>query len=158
MIFIGIDPGISGALVAMDRNAHIVLAEEMPTMPSPIPKRRMVDGRKLSALLRGTSQYEGSAPLVALERVGAMPRQSPVSMFSFGQSYGTVIGVLGSLAYSWDFVAPQEWKKFHRLGPDKAQSVGLAMRRWPGLNLKKSDDGIAEAALIADWLRIRNNL
>ena len=152
MIFIGIDPGITGGIAAIDDKGAVRLCEHMPTMPSPVAaKRNMVNGREVAAMVRGLAP-EGPVH-VALERVGAMPRQSPVSMFSFGTSWGIVIGVLEASALPYTLVLPQKWKGHHGLGADKAQAIGLAMRLWPGITLKKSDDGPAEALLIADWLR-----
>ena len=157
MIYVGIDPGISGGVAALDATGHLVLAEAMPTCASPVAGRKMVDAVQLAAMLRGSAATTNRMR-VALERVGAMPRNGAVSMFSFGQSYGTVIGVLGALACSWDFVAPQDWKRHHRLGSDKGQSLALATRLWPDLHLRKKDDGIAEAVLIAEWLRLRQEV
>jgi hypothetical protein len=156
MICIGVDPGLSGAIAAIDSTGEVVGVHAMPTMPSPIPKRRMVDGRELAAVIRGFAHAGRS--VVAVELVGAMPGNGGVTMFSFGQSFGTILGVLGALGTPYQFVRPQVWKKHHGLGADKAQSIGAAMRRWPELNLLKKDDGIAEALLIADWLRMNHGI
>ena len=152
MIFVGIDPGITGGIAAITHKGEIRLRERMPTMPSPIAaKRKMVCGRTVAAMLRGL------APLgpvhVALERVGSMPGNGGVAMFSFGTSWGIVIGVLEAAALPYTLVLPQKWKGHHGLGADKAQAIGLAMRLWPDITLKKADDGVAEALLLADWLR-----
>lgn len=154
MIFVGIDPGISGGIAAIDSEGAIVLLTRMPTMPSNIAKRKMVDPAAMSNMMR-TIVHCGVRPHVALEQVGSMPRQGVVGTFSFGQAYGTVIGVLGALGMPFQFVTPQKWKGHHSLTADKTQSIGLVMRRWPEREWKKSDDGPAEALLIADWLRVQ---
>lgn len=155
MIFIGIDPGLTGGIAALDDDGIILMVDRMPVMPSPIAGRKMVDGRHLAAVLRGLRQSSelGTRALAAVEQVGAMPKQSPVSMFAFGQTYGTALGVLGALNVPHQFVQPQKWQKHHSLSADKAQTLGWAMRRWPHLELKKSHDGMADALAIADWLR-----
>lgn len=148
--FIGIDPGLSGGVGVLDARGGIVLAEMMPVMEG--PKRRMVDGHALRILLRGCTVIDTAHAVI--ERVNAMPKQGVASTFSFGQSQGIAIGVVCGLGIGYEFVLPQIWKKTYGLiGKPKNVSVGLVKRRWPGLHLKAKDDGIADALLIADWLR-----
>ena len=145
-VFIGVDPGITGGIAVLDHDGYIIGLHAMPTMPGPIAKRQIVDARKLGAMLKGGTH-------VAVEQVGARPGQSVVGMFSFGTSYGIVLGVLGSMGISHQFVMPQRWQKHHALSADKEATIGWAMRRWPELTLRKKDDGLADALAIADWLR-----
>ena len=152
MIFVGIDPGLTGGIAAVDDKGAIVYQARLPLMPSFVPKRKMLDAREFAAVVRFLQQRQGLAHC-AVEQVGAMPKQGVVGTFSFGMGFGALLGVLGAMQASYVLVRPQEWKKHHALGADKAQAIGLAMRKWPELTLKKSDDGVAEALLIADWLR-----
>jgi crossover junction endodeoxyribonuclease RuvC len=49
-------------------------------------------------------------------------------------------------------VTPQEWKRYFRLGPDKAEARLIAARLIPasaGSFARVRDDGRAEAALLA---------
>ena len=51
-------------------------------------------------------------------------------------------------------VRPQEWKKFYGLSRNKQESIDLALEHYPSLDneiTKISDDGIAEAVLIAEY-------
>ena len=58
--------------------------------------------------------------LAALEKVGAMPGQGVVSMFTFGHAAGAVAGVLAALEVPVTLVTPQRWKKAAGLiGTDK---------------------------------------
>lgn len=151
MIFIGIDPGLSGGVAALTIAGKLILADCMPVVPAPIPGKRWVDAAALRRLLVPTGIAERVA---AVERVGAMPGQGVSSSFGFGQSFGIVLGVLGAMGIGVELPVPQRWKKHHGLiKADKRASVGIVARRWPDLNLKASDDGIAEAILIADYLR-----
>jgi crossover junction endodeoxyribonuclease RuvC len=149
--FVGIDPGVSGALAAVDQDGQFLFAEEMPTFQD--GKATAVDAVELGRLLFRTHDLQ--IPVVAVERVSAMPGQGVVSMFNFGKSYGTALGVVGALGFSRVDVTPQTWKKHHGLiGSEKDASRGLAIRMFPQASLsRKKDHGMADALLIARWLR-----
>lgn len=154
MMFLGIDPGITGGIAILDSGGRLLLAESMPVMPAPQAGKRWVDPSALARLIRGVA-----GPHIrvygAIEHVGAMPSQGVVSVFSFGQTFGTLLGTLGAMSIGYELVRPQAWKKYHGISADKSAALGLCARRWPSLNLRKTDDGIAEAILIADWQRAR---
>ena len=89
-----------------------------------------------------------------VEQVSSRPQQGVVSTFTFGVSYGIVIGALQAALFDITFVRPQVWKKALELSSDKDDSRQMAIRLWPD-NIddfaRKKDDGRAEAALIALW-------
>ena len=147
-IFIGVDPGASGAIAGVDADGAFLFAKVMPvyvegksTAVDAVAVRRILDAWAITA--------------TAVERVSAMPGQGVSSMFNFGKSYGTVLGVIGAMGYSRRDVAPQSWKKhFNLLGTEKDASRGLAIKMFPGASLgRKKDHGMADALLIARWLR-----
>ena len=151
MIYIGIDVGVSGAIAAVDKGGAFLWCEEMPTIID--GKATAVDAIGLGRILFGGAG--GVITAVAVEKVGAMPGQGVTSMFNFGKSYGTVLGVVGALGFSRRDVTPQLWKKhFGLIGRDKDASRGEAIKMFPGASLsRKKDQGMAEALLIARWLR-----
>lgn len=153
MIYIGIDPGLSGGIGAVDDNSNIIIAEAMPTMPSPVSGKNIVDGGKLFQIIHAA--IGDRACQCVIEKVGAMPGQGVTSMFSFGMAYGSAVAIVQALQYRHEFVTPQAWKKNMALGKDKGRSLGMAMRLWPALSFRKKDDGIAEALLLAEWLRTK---
>jgi crossover junction endodeoxyribonuclease RuvC len=149
---IGIDPGTSGAIAILHDGQPVAL-EDMPCTA-----RRaggdMVDGGKLSAMLRGYwHEAPGSSVLVALEQVSAMPGQGVSSMFRFGQSDGIVRGVVGAMRLPLVNVNPRGWKKRFGLGgTEKDASRSLALERFPKVRhllARKKDVGRADAAFIA---------
>jgi crossover junction endodeoxyribonuclease RuvC len=153
MIYVGIDPGLKGGVAAIDSSGDVVLIERMPTMPGMAKGKAMVDGVALADLLNGC-KMSPSLFVGAVELVGAMPKQGVTSSFSFGTGYGIVLGVLSALGVGYVTVPPAKWKKHHGLlKKDKNASIGLATRLWPRARIGKGADGIAEALLIADWLR-----
>jgi crossover junction endodeoxyribonuclease RuvC len=123
---LGIDPGATGALVLLEDGQPIEWTE-MPTTQI------------------GTHIY--------VEQVHAMPGQGVVSMFNFGHSCGTVMGVLGALGIPHTMVTPQAWKKSAGLiGTDKDAARARAIQLWPKwreLDKKGKGQALADAALIA---------
>lgn len=93
----GIDPGKTGG-IAIIEDGELVEAYQMPVTGNDI------DVMALRQMILDTDE-------VWIEQVHAMPGQGVVSMFSFGKSFGTVIGVAQCLGRPVHFVRPQVWKK-----------------------------------------------
>jgi hypothetical protein len=141
---LGIDPGVSGAIAFYTpQHPALVSVEDVPTAGDHIDAATLAD------------RIQQMRPAVAvIELVGAMPGQGVSSMFKFGRSFGTAIGVVQALDIPLHFVTPGKWKKHFRLSADKDAARALALRLWPDCapNLaRKKDAGRAEAALIARW-------
>ena len=145
MRVLGIDPGASGALVVLD-NDQPVEWMEMPTyQPS---SHRKVNCAELSAWIDNL-QVEKAF----IEQVHAMPGQGVSSMFYFGHSVGSVMGVLGALKIPVKEIRPVVWKKrAGLLNTDKDAARSKAINIWPkwrALDKKIKGQALADAALIA---------
>lgn len=143
MYFIGIDPGKHGALAWMH-------GDEL-CCALPLTKEALVDS--LEAL-----SYTGEQIRCCLEKVHAMPKQGSVSMFTFGEGYGYIKGVLDTLRIPYQEVQPQKWKVEFSLGKDKARSIEVCKQLFPTAKLipegaRKEQDGLAEAILMAEYAR-----
>jgi len=142
-LFIGIDPGLSGAIACYGPDGYY--SEPMPIMSAGAKGKNCVNPMGVKELLltmgRGT---------VYLERVRSMPGQGVSSVFSFGDTFGCLRGVVAAMGYSVVQVTPQKWKKHFRLTSDKEQCRARAIELFPdeNFNLKKDADR-AEALLIA---------
>ena len=149
MIKIGIDPGLSGAIVIMESNSPIEW-NRMPTMKTGSANR--VNAPALAAMIKPYLYLD--KPLHAyVELVSSMPGQGVASMFSFGHSAGVIQGVLGAFEIPVVMVTPGQWKKRAGLtGQDKDASRTLAIQMWPfwrELDKKGAGQAYADAALIA---------
>ena len=145
MRVLGVDPGITGA-VALVRDGHLAV-EDIPTMGD--GKRRIINATGLADIVR-----RWSPTLAILERVHAMPKQGVSSSFRFGQSLGTIEGVLATLIISVRYVTPAGWKRHYRLPADKDAARLAAIQRYPHIAdrlARKKDHNRAEALLIANW-------
>ncbi len=80
-------------------------------------------------------------------------------MFTFGQNFGFIQGVLKAYGIPFELVRPQKWKKEFSVTGDKNSSVAVCKRLFPGVSLlrsdkcRKDDDGMAEALLMAEYAR-----
>jgi crossover junction endodeoxyribonuclease RuvC len=141
-MIIGIDPGLSGGL-AIISGSQIELLETLPTEKRTGFIKRQIDAQKLSNILR---VYPDT--VCYLEKVASRPGQGVGSVFSFGDTYGTIRGVLGALNIPTYHVTPQRWKKELKIS-SKEDSLKASFDLFSGLKFKKKDHNIAEALLIA---------
>jgi crossover junction endodeoxyribonuclease RuvC len=149
MIKIGIDPGLSGAIVIMESNSPIEW-QRMPTMKTGSANR--VNAPALAAMIKPYLYLD--KPLHAyVELVSSMPGQGVASMFSFGHSAGVIQGVVGAFEIPVTMVTPSQWKKRAGLtGQDKDASRTLAIQMfpfWRELDQKGAGQAYADAAFIA---------
>ncbi len=157
MIFLGIDPGTSGAIVRMAFDGTRFEIRWAAPFPRHMVKTK--EQLDLGELHRRIANYcDLPATTAYVEKVGAMPGQGTSSMFSFGRAVGMVEALLVAHCYVIEYVAPAWWKKRYGLGDDKKESLAAACRLWPAdAHLFRSVRGertqaeaiaIAEAALI----------
>ena len=148
---LGADPGLTGGLGIVE-DGRLRCAVRLPVMET----RR---GKTLDAVM--LAQWLDARPavdVVVIERAQAMPKQGSSSGFNYGRGYGALEAVL-RLTYPearMEWVAPSAWKRALGLNADKSRSLSEATLRfgetarreyWP----RKSDDGVAEASLLAAW-------
>ncbi len=169
MVTVGVDIGITGgvAVVWWDEAGGMLPARvESSRMPveqgrskgskatSPAGLMDWLLPRVLPAMV-GTGRQPAGV-MAAFERVHAMPGQGVTSMFSFGRSAGVVEGVLVAMGLAVWPVEPARWKRDMELSKDKLEARTKASKllpRWADQWPLVKDDGVAEAVLLACWLR-----
>lgn len=155
MIIVGIDPGITGALAAINHKGLQAVAD-MPVMQRSkggATVKNQVNAAALAELLRTWLEgYDKNEIRIFIERVQAMPKQGVSTMFSMGHTCGIIEGVVAARGYAHELVTPNEWKKALKLGKDKNQARTMAQRLYPEapLSLAKHHNR-AEAILIARY-------
>ncbi|MDD4962077.1 MAG: crossover junction endodeoxyribonuclease [Candidatus Marinimicrobia bacterium] len=150
---LGIDPGIGGALALLSRDYDLLAVIDMPVMAG-TGKRQQVNAAELSKIIDSWQrESEGDQLIAFIEQVSARPGQGVSSMFSFGDSFGTVRGVLAAKGIPLLLVTPQAWKKRAGLiGSEKDRSRTVAQQMFPSADLaRKKDIGRADALLIARY-------
>lgn len=175
MTIIGIDPGISGGICFLNVDNHTIKCYPMPTLEEVFTKngkkqtRLIVDEDRITELLHEHADRESIAVVEkvsagAFSGNGQVRIQGATSSFRFGKAFGVVLGVLAGCGIpraNRHLVAPQVWKKEYGLGSCKEDSIALACELFtcnsvdftvnPVTGRKKAMDGIAEAALIAEY-------
>ena len=148
MIYIGIDPGKAGALAYMIKDGTVNV----------IPFDEGLYKFALQGIARAMEKT-GEKAVCCLEHVNAMPGQGVTSMFSFGQNFGFIQGLLQAYGIPFELVRPQKWKKEFSITGDKNTSLAVCKRLFPDVSLlpsdrcRKENDGMAEALLMAEYAR-----
>ena len=115
--YVGIDPGLSGAIAILKCLDQNVLSAEVHSTPIIKTKATKTTKAKNEYNLKEISQilwplYHSKANVeVCLEKIGAMPNQGSVSMFHFGEGFGMWKGSIGILGFNLHLVTPLTWKK-----------------------------------------------
>lgn len=145
-LILGIDPGLTGAFAFYDPAIKKIRSlGRMALMPK--GKKKQIDAHELARQWDNEIQLTKYA---VIELVSAREGQGVVSMFTFGQTLGIVQGMIAAFQIPIVFVSPQMWKGCLKLSSNKGESRSLATALFPGLGFeKKSDDGRAEACLLA---------
>lgn len=145
--FLGIDPGLSGAMALYDPKAVQVVIGDVPTLE--INGKRVVD---LATLAQYFDMNSGHVKHATIEAVGAMPGQGVSSMFKFGFVAGALQAMVAAHFIPVHLVQPAKWKKALGLTGDKDASRRLASQHFPQfahLWARVKDDGRAESVLLA---------
>lgn len=163
MIFIGIDPGLTGAVSIIDKHGVRVIFD-LPTMQAPevgpdARVQRKIDGRKLCDLLLQHCPAGEGAPMVIIEKVGTMGGQNNAvqTQGSLLRTLRAVEAVVECLRFQVHYVAPQKWKKLYQLKSNKAESLEKARGLYPsaaGDLARLKDHNRAESLLLAHWGKV----
>lgn len=144
MRYIGIDPGLSGGIAALNSDGTVLDVGKMPS--------------ELDALYYCIERYrsDGDDCRAALEFVRSSPQMGVASSFKFGRGYGAIEMALVAARVPYYDVHPLRWQR--ALGclsrGDKNITKSKAAALWPS---HKITHAIADALLIAEWCR-RSNL
>lgn len=151
MLYIGIDPGTSGAMSVICEIGGSVSVEFI---------KNDATERDLSDWLMDLNSANGYA---VIEKVNAMPglpgknggprrRMGATGAFTFGRSYGFLRGLLIASKISFDEVLPAKWQGFLgcRTGGDKRVSKAKAQQLFPRVKVTNYN---ADSLLLAEYAR-----
>lgn len=158
MIYVGIDPGLSGGIAIIDSDAMTSKVMKMPAGKN-YPEPLLVVN-ELSRLL-----YEGTF-CVAIEQTQTRPGQGIAASHNYGIGFGVLVGCLYAMKpVEFRMVRPQVWQKdvwgrYGAHGEDTKQRTYQAMlRAHPDRAADlttvrgKLLDGNSDALGIATWIR-----
>lgn len=172
----GIDPGLTGGIVAMKLDRSEVRVFKAPTIGS------RIDPRGFRSIVEGINK-NGKIVFTVIEQASVMPNQGSVSGFTIGVNYSMYIASLMLMGMDFEEIRPAEWRKSivgtisirkkkketpedplseiinQKLTSDrkkailKTQSILIAKKMFSSIADKLTKDGPAEAALICEACR-----
>lgn len=147
-VWIGIDPGASGGMCVLTSDNNVEIGD--------YAKQGIVG---YARALRDIMESDITIKMIAVEKVASMPAQGVKSVFSFGERYGELQGMLQTLGLGYDLVRPQLWQKACGVKPKstKKDIAAVMNRLYPNAELYGPKggvmDGRADALGIAHYLR-----
>lgn len=150
MIYIGIDPGFTGGIAVLDKDAAIIELEDMPVIK--VGKKNELDGPEIVNIL--TNARVLAKCHVFIEKCQSMPGQGIASTGRYMEGYGRLRGICEGLSLPYTLVHPKTWKKI--MMPDmlkeKGQSIIRVKQLYPDIDLpRKKDHGKSDAVLIGRY-------
>lgn len=158
--FVGVDPGASGGIAAIDRDwvwaGTLRDQTERDICEMLIARQHEAENGRNTAPLRAAIELVGPNR----NRARGEVRQGASSMFAFGRSYGFLRGLLVGLAVPFEEVRPVEWQRplgllsrhDEKSTDKKRRHKALAQQLFPDVRVTLD---ICDALLIAEWLRRR---
>lgn len=152
MISIGIDPGKSGAAVAL-RDGKMKISR--------FDKDTEQDVAKWLEAIDTAASWRGEKVFCFIEKVQPMPAfggpqgtgmRGSIASFKIGMSYGFLRGCLIAIGIPFEGVTPQKWQQVMqcRTKGDKNVSKARAQQIWPDVKVIHQ---IADAMLISEYCR-----
>lgn len=151
MIYLGVDPGKSGAITVIISDGSIETFNLNNTEAD------------IATFLYGViGKVEDSNIFCIIEKVWAFPGQGISSSFKFGMSYGFIRGLLIALSIPFDEVIPQKWQKEFVVKRDKDKESktqfknrlkSKAQQFYPNVNVTLAN---ADSLLIARYCKLIN--
>jgi hypothetical protein len=158
-IYIGIDNGLSGGIVAI-QGPSIIKSWTMPTRGKATGNE--VDAEMLASFFDNWMRDEYS---VVLETPGKFAK-GVQAISSMWDSYGATRAVLECRGCRHHRIPPQRWQKVMipncAKGDTKPAALARARQLWPTMDWAatprsvKPHEGLVDAALIAEYARILN--
>ena len=150
MIYIALDPGLTGAIAAIDDQAQLILCADLPIIRN--GKLALIDANELTSLLMQCR--DGRPAQITVERSQAMPGQGVSSTFTTGCVLGSILAACQRIAVPLHLVNAAVWKRQMALDSSKAVSLDKARLLFPTAELsRQKDHNRAEACLLAEYAR-----
>lgn len=167
-IFIGVDIGKGGAIVALNSDGSVLFEAPMPKIGTEIDERGVYD-----LLTQGWGDYDRH---VGFEQLGVILGTGKNVAFSMGYQLGLFKGICTACDIRYTAIHAKTWQKEMFMGVDpieklsdknksgktrdtKAMALIAHNRIFPSLGVnfgaraKKANDGLIDARLIAEYMR-----
>lgn len=140
MVYLGIDPGVSGGMAVVDENARVLLVTKMP--------------QSAGGCVAFLQQVIGLGPVrAALELVHSSPQMGVKSAFTFGRSYGQLQMLLTAGGIHYLSPRPKAWQGAMRCLTRGDKKVTLLAARRLFRSQVVITNYTADALLLAEFCR-----
>jgi crossover junction endodeoxyribonuclease RuvC len=167
MTYLGIDPGLKGAMVALDEAGELVFWCCADVMVGVWPA--FVTGKKISGPPVRQFLISTAAVMVCIEQQSARPMQGRTSLMSIARQEAIFEGQCQALQIPYSLVRPQAWRKSVNATAKgenpKDVSLRIAEQLYPEFDFvlkgrRKPHDGLVDALLIARhcWKENRHDI
>ncbi len=163
MIYVGIDNGLDGALVAISAARGQIIDKII------MPTKAKAKGREVDTLAVWTwisMRCDHTAQITVLLETPGKHSPGVMALCSMWDSYGALRGMLEVKGIRHHRIMPQSWQKVIlgnvEKGNTKPAALSKARQLWPSETWLKSTrsskdhDGMIDAALIAEYGRLKN--
>lgn len=160
-IFIGIDPGLTGAIGAIDQDSRPIVVFDITTrsreMKETAIKNEFDALPTANMLAERVVHYPEHKIHGWIETPYSRPGKNMMSTTSLFQTYGGLMAMMEVLLdIKINTVQPSVWKKGFNLNSKKDYSLEIASQLWPTLGLNQAQyHNRAEAMLIAEYGRLK---
>jgi crossover junction endodeoxyribonuclease RuvC len=153
MVYIGIDPGISPAICALDEKGILLWMKDIVAIK--VGDKNEMNGTAIREALIGADHvFIEKAQAMPAERFdkisGKVVRQGISSTAHYMKSAGIIEGICIGLQIPYDLISPVSWKSKMMAGMQKGKDASLlkVQQLYPGSVKLKKDNHKAEALLI----------
>ncbi len=153
IFYVGIDIGLDGAISIIDDKQKIRYMYPMPVIKG---KKTNYDVQKIVTIFRAlTKEY---SLFVVIEKPSPRPIISCSANFMLGGGQFLFEGIMAALNISYEVITARTWQKelLKGLSKDtKTASIMFCKRKWPDVNLKKTErckknhDGLSDSLCLA---------
>lgn len=146
MQYLGVDPGKSGSISIISVDQYGNGTTKTTLSSCKLSETEQDIWTWLNDSIDLLSAY------ATIEKVSSSPQMGVVSSFTFGRSYGFLIGMLTAIQVPYQFITPQRWQKGMKCltKGDKNVSKAAAQRLWPRIKITHAN---ADSLLIAEYGR-----
>jgi len=166
--YVGIDLGLKGAIVIIDKQGNHLQSFDMPTIKVTTGKKKKneVDLPNLKNIINNNINYNDYVIIEKTQAVPSLPGKitsSPQANHSLGFLEGFVTGILSQRNVRHELQLPSVWQRYYGIrgkGKDtKVASYKIASKIFPQMVFHtirgRMLDGRADAVLLAEWARRR---
>ena len=166
MTYIGIDPGLSGAIARIMPNGDVCIVDvptrtvdkKGKTKSGKNKTQNVYDVPGMVSIFEGFAHDYGTNNIhLFIEKSQPMPDQGVVSVFGYGKGYGIYLGIFAALKIPYTEIHPMTWRKIvmRDMPREKDASIIRAKQLYPNADITlKRHHGRSEALLIAHYGKI----